>query len=50
MACDPYDSVRGEKFPDGLVLRKNFSIMNILRSIVSLENVGVLGSSVKLPP
>ena len=42
-ACDPYDSVCGEIFPCRLVLKKNFLIMDILRSIVSLENIGVIG-------
>jgi hypothetical protein len=42
MACDPYDSVCGEKFPYRLISKKNFSIISILRSIVSLENIGVI--------
>ena len=40
--CNPHDSICGEKFPCRLVLKKNFSIIDILRSIASLENIGVI--------
>jgi hypothetical protein len=40
--CSPHDSICGEKFPDRFVLKKNISIIDILRSIASLENFGVI--------
>jgi hypothetical protein len=41
--CNPCDSVCGERFPGRFVLKKNFLIIDILGSIVSLENIGVIG-------
>ena len=41
--CNPYDSICGERFLGRLVLEKNFLIIDILRSIVSLENIGMIG-------
>ena len=42
-ACSPYDSICGGRFPCRFVLKKNFLIIDILRSIVSLENIWSAG-------
>jgi hypothetical protein len=41
--CNPYDSICGERFPGRFVLKKNFLIIDILRSIVLLRNIEVIG-------
>ena len=40
--CNPYESICREEFPDRFVLKKNSLVTDALRSIVSLENVGVI--------
>ena len=40
--CSPYDSTCRERFPDRFVLKEDFLTTDTLRSIVSLENVGVI--------
>ena len=39
----PYESICRERFPDRFVLKKNSLTTDALRSIVSLENDGVIG-------
>ena len=42
--CNPCDSICGERFPGRLVWKKKCLIIDILRSIVSLGNIGVVGN------
>jgi hypothetical protein len=41
--CNPCGPVSGENFLADIVLKRSFLMLDILRSIVSLGNIGVMG-------
>jgi hypothetical protein len=48
--CSPYDSICGERFPGRFILKKNFLITDVPRSIVSPEDIGVIGHFSEVAP